>query len=320
MESRETQPEPGASVHPISPQAATPTADSPAAPRQVAAALAERISRVGHGFPVKRDVAALTDDLIGVLFPQLSSEQSPERTRRCHQVAPGSGRAGPHRLATPGWRRCGWGRVEGGRPGGGPPHGRLPGQPARRARAEPRGRRRHPGRRPGRRVARRGHRRLSGLPGHRHRTAWPTPSTSSACRSCRGSWPRSPTRGPASTSTRAPRIGRRFCIDHGTGVVVGETAVIGDDVKLYQGVTLGALSVAKTFAGTQASSHHRRPGRHLRQRHRARRRHRHRRRQRHRRQRLPDQRACRPARSSTRPASHRVRRQQDDFDGADFVI
>jgi serine O-acetyltransferase len=41
------------------------------------------------------------------------------------------------------------------------------------------------------------------------------------------------------------RIGKRFFIDHGTGVVIGETAVIGDDVKLYQGVTLGALSVRK---------------------------------------------------------------------------
>jgi serine O-acetyltransferase len=38
------------------------------------------------------------------------------------------------------------------------------------------------------------------------------------------------------------RIGRRFFIDHGTGVVIGETSVIGNDVKLYQGVTLGALS------------------------------------------------------------------------------
>jgi serine O-acetyltransferase len=38
------------------------------------------------------------------------------------------------------------------------------------------------------------------------------------------------------------RIGRRFFIDHGTGVVIGETTVIGNDVKLYQGVTLGALS------------------------------------------------------------------------------
>ena len=38
-------------------------------------------------------------------------------------------------------------------------------------------------------------------------------------------------------------IGKRFFIDHGTGVVIGQTAVIGDDVKLYQGVTLGAHSV-----------------------------------------------------------------------------
>ncbi len=41
------------------------------------------------------------------------------------------------------------------------------------------------------------------------------------------------------------RIGERFFIDHGTGVVVGETSVIGNRVKLYQGVTLGALSIPK---------------------------------------------------------------------------
>ena len=40
-------------------------------------------------------------------------------------------------------------------------------------------------------------------------------------------------------------IGERFFIDHGTGVVIGETCVIGRDVKLYQGVTLGAKSFAK---------------------------------------------------------------------------
>jgi serine O-acetyltransferase len=40
-------------------------------------------------------------------------------------------------------------------------------------------------------------------------------------------------------------IGDRFFIDHGTGVVIGETAVIGRNVKLYQGVTLGALSFQK---------------------------------------------------------------------------
>ena len=39
-------------------------------------------------------------------------------------------------------------------------------------------------------------------------------------------------------------IGERLFIDHGTGVVVGETSIIGNSVKIYQGVTLGALSVA----------------------------------------------------------------------------
>jgi serine O-acetyltransferase len=40
-------------------------------------------------------------------------------------------------------------------------------------------------------------------------------------------------------------IGESFFIDHGTGVVIGETAVIGNNVKIYQGVTLGALSLRK---------------------------------------------------------------------------
>ena len=40
-------------------------------------------------------------------------------------------------------------------------------------------------------------------------------------------------------------IGEAFFIDHGTGVVIGETTIIGNNVKLYQGVTLGALSVHK---------------------------------------------------------------------------
>ena len=41
------------------------------------------------------------------------------------------------------------------------------------------------------------------------------------------------------------RIGESFFIDHGTGVVIGETSVIGDRVRIYQGVTLGALSLPK---------------------------------------------------------------------------
>lgn len=44
-------------------------------------------------------------------------------------------------------------------------------------------------------------------------------------------------------------IGEYFHIDHGTGIVIGETCVIGRYVKLYQGVTLGALSVRKGLAG-----------------------------------------------------------------------
>ncbi len=44
------------------------------------------------------------------------------------------------------------------------------------------------------------------------------------------------------------RIGESFFIDHGTGTVIGETAIIGNNVKIYQGVTLGALFVKKSLA------------------------------------------------------------------------
>ncbi|SHG62232.1 serine O-acetyltransferase EpsC [Pedobacter caeni] len=46
-------------------------------------------------------------------------------------------------------------------------------------------------------------------------------------------------------------IGEYLYIDHGTGIVIGETTVIGNHVKLYQGVTLGALSVEKYMANTK---------------------------------------------------------------------
>jgi serine O-acetyltransferase len=114
-------------------------------------------------------------------------------------------------------------------------------------------------------------------------------------------------------------IGRRFCIDHGTGIVIGETAAIGDDVKLYQGVTLGALSVDKRLAGSK-----RHPS-------------------------IGDRvviyanatvlggdtvvgadsviggnvfltTSVPPGSLVYQTSSHRVRRQRDDFDGADFVI
>ncbi|MFV0208543.1 serine O-acetyltransferase [Empedobacter falsenii] len=43
-------------------------------------------------------------------------------------------------------------------------------------------------------------------------------------------------------------IGKNFYIDHGTGIVIGETTIIGDHVKIYQGVTLGAFYVSKNLA------------------------------------------------------------------------
>ncbi|MFV0604317.1 MAG: serine O-acetyltransferase EpsC [Niabella sp.] len=44
------------------------------------------------------------------------------------------------------------------------------------------------------------------------------------------------------------KIGHPFFIDHGTGIVIGETSIIGNNVKIYQGVTLGALNVAKELS------------------------------------------------------------------------
>ena len=53
----------------------------------------------------------------------------------------------------------------------------------------------------------------------------------------------------------AATIGRRFFIDHGTGIVIGETSVIGSHVKLYQGVTLGALSPRAGHASLPGKRH-----------------------------------------------------------------
>ncbi len=55
------------------------------------------------------------------------------------------------------------------------------------------------------------------------------------------------------------RIGRSFCIDHATGVVIGETTEIGDNVKIYQGVTLGALSFPKDERGRIIRGYKRHP-------------------------------------------------------------
>lgn len=55
------------------------------------------------------------------------------------------------------------------------------------------------------------------------------------------------------------RIGRSFFIDHGTGVVVGETCEIGNNVKIYQGVTLGALSLPRDADGMLLRNRKRHP-------------------------------------------------------------
>lgn len=55
------------------------------------------------------------------------------------------------------------------------------------------------------------------------------------------------------------KIGAYFCIDHGTGIVIGETTVIGEHVKLYQGVTLGAKSFALDEDGNPVKGGKRHP-------------------------------------------------------------
>jgi serine O-acetyltransferase len=55
------------------------------------------------------------------------------------------------------------------------------------------------------------------------------------------------------------KIGRNFFIDHGTGVVIGETTEIGDNVRIYQGVTLGALSLKREADGSMARGYKRHP-------------------------------------------------------------
>ncbi len=55
------------------------------------------------------------------------------------------------------------------------------------------------------------------------------------------------------------KIGKNFFIDHGTGVVIGETAKIGDNVRIYQGVTLGAVSFTKDEKGRLVKGKQRHP-------------------------------------------------------------
>ena len=199
--------------------------------------------RAEHGriYPLKRDVAAFADGLLGVLFPQLSDDAARQR-RTSWPRASSSPAATCGGLVAPLDRR---------RPTPGasstPSREALPDIHARLvldAEAISAGD-------PAAESVDEVDRRLPGLPRHRHPPDRPRDPPPRRARSCRASSPRSPTRRTGIDIHPGASIGRSFCIDHGTGVVVGETAVIGDDVKLYQGVTLGALSVAKSAAGTK---------------------------------------------------------------------
>ena len=70
-------------------------------------------------------------------------------------------------------------------------------------------------------------------------TGWRTGCICAAIISGRGGFPRRACAGRALKSHPGAQIGKGFFIDHGHGVIIGETTVIGDNVTLYQGVTLG---------------------------------------------------------------------------------
>jgi serine O-acetyltransferase len=203
-----------------------------------AQALAQRISAVGHAFPIKRDVAAFADALMGILYPQLSAGPAvpgSEVATRLLQARDELGRIVHPLMGDPDTERIRDGFMAA-LPSA---HERsledaaaiLAGDPAAESLDEV----------------------IAAYPGFlaiaMHRIAH------AICRLGVPIVPRLMAEVAHSQSGidihPGATIGRRFCIDHGTGVVIGETAVIGDDVKLYQGVTLGALSVAKALAGTK---------------------------------------------------------------------
>ncbi len=95
------------------------------------------------------------------------------------------------------------------------------------------------GARPGRALAAGGSALLSRACGRCGFTASPTRSGARSCGCRRGCFRRSAASSPASIFIPARMLGRRLFIDHATGVVIGETAIVGSDVTMYQGVTLG---------------------------------------------------------------------------------
>ena len=202
-----------------------------------AAAVARRVLERGHPFPLKRDVAGVFDALIGSLFPQLATQTARDADDLAQRISESCGRFGT--IAAP-----------------------LADRPARELEAEL----------------------IAALPDVHERSledaaailegdpaaesldeviaAYPSFLAIAAHRLAHAAdqleVPIVPRLMAELAHSRSgvdihpsATIGRSFCIDHGTGIVIGETTVIGNHVKLYQGVTLGALSVSKDKAGTK---------------------------------------------------------------------
>jgi len=212
--------------------------DQGAAAAAASQALARRIGTVGHTFPIKRDVESLAHELLGILYPQLSDGTSvpvPEVATRLLGARDELGR-----IVRPLLDSDTAGRVMEGFLAGLPAAYQqsledaaaiLAGDPAAESLDEV----------------------IAAYPGFlaiaMHRVAHTIHALGVPI------VPRLMAEMAHSASGidihPGASVGRSFCIDHGTGIVIGETAVIGDDVKLYQGVTLGALSVSKAAAGTK---------------------------------------------------------------------
>ncbi len=211
--------------------------NSPTKPPVDAAVVANRVLRRGHPFPLKRDVAGIFDALIGGLFPQLTTEPASDAEDLTQRIDRACDRFGA--IAAPLGTTPAAELAQGLLAALPEVHERsledaeaiLAGDPAAESLDEV----------------------IAAYPGFlaisAHRLAHAVhlltvpivPRLMAELAHSRSGVDIHP----------AATIGHSFCIDHGTGIVIGETAVIGDEVKLYQGVTLGALSVSKSKAGTK---------------------------------------------------------------------
>ena len=207
------------------------------APPVDAAAITRRVLERGHPFPLTRDVAGIFDALIGGLFPQLATRTARDAEHLAQRIDEACGRFGA--VAAPLAARSANELAKGLLASLPEVHERsledaeaiLAGDPAAESLDEV----------------------IAAYPGflaiaaHRlahavHQLEVPiVPRLMAEVAHSRSGVDIHP----------AATIGHSFCIDHATGIVIGETTVIGDEVKLYQGVTLGALSVSKDKAGTK---------------------------------------------------------------------